>query len=696
MLATEPGPATIIALIREVEITADHWYLWPNQGTRVAGNLCHWIDLAFHLLGPGPRAVEVAVSPRVSDDPRDADAERAFTITFDDGSVATLMPTTRGDSVRGVQEQIEIRRGGLALRLDDLWRLNGLRRGLPVRHRTLWRGKGHGPMYRSAIKRFAAGDAAAYPAADLRRVGEVQLAATEAVRSGAAAAPIADLLAAGRAGSGLALQFDDPESELGRVAVEAEVAADAGTDADDVQKVLSRGSIYSIVTVVQAASVLLAIPLLTRLLDADEYGMLTAVLVAQAVLTHLAGFGMPSAVTRAYFHESGPDGARALIGAAAAVAFAVAVVAIATGPLWSQVFGTLDFGPELALAVVSAALSATLVSAQMVLQAEGRARGIRHRRRARDRRRPAQRHRRSRARLRPDRLLGRAQPRLPRRAALRWPTAGFRLRPLRAATTRRPLVTTALRVGLPTIWVGLSLYLLSAADRVVVERIEGAAAAGNYYIAYAAGSLAIFLVAAINGAWSPAIFGAEKAPPLGFLADSAVAITRIAALAAAALTLAAPLVLRLLAPADYDVDGLGGVSLLVAVSAIPTSGAQGGANLAVWRARTGRLAVSSVAAVVLNLVLCALLVRPLGLEGRRRGDADRLRLPQPRDLALDPAADPGIRARWRSPPPPLRSPSPSRWRCPPTASGCSSGRDRRRDRAAGGAHRRRRPGAQAR
>lgn len=199
MLATEPGPATIIALIREVEITADHWYLWPNQGTRVAGNLCHWIDLAFHLLGPGPRAVEVAVSPRVSDDPRDADAERAFTITFDDGSVATLMPTTRGDSVRGVQEQIEIRRGGLALRLDDLWRLNGLRRGLPVRHRTLWRGKGHGPMYRSAIKRFAAGDAAAYPAADLRRVGEVQLAATEAVRSGAAAAPIADLLAAGRA-----------------------------------------------------------------------------------------------------------------------------------------------------------------------------------------------------------------------------------------------------------------------------------------------------------------------------------------------------------------------------------------------------------------------------------------------------------------------------------------------------------------
>ena len=202
LLASESGPATIGALIREVEIAADHWYLWPNQGTRVAGNLCHWIDLAFFLLGPKRRAIEVVVSPRVSADPRDADAERAFTITFDDGSVATLVPTTRGDSVRGVQEGIEVRRGGLALRLDDLWRLSGLRRGLPLRHRTLWRGKGHGAMYRHALERFATGAAATYPVADLRRVGEVQLAATAAVRAGRSGGAIDALLAAARAREG--------------------------------------------------------------------------------------------------------------------------------------------------------------------------------------------------------------------------------------------------------------------------------------------------------------------------------------------------------------------------------------------------------------------------------------------------------------------------------------------------------------
>ena len=198
LVAAEEGPATILASIREVDITPDHWYLWPNQGTRVAGNLCHWIDLAFDLLGPERAAVEVAVSPRVSADPGDADAERAFTITFDDGSMVCLVPTTRGDSIRGVQEQIEIRRGRLAIRLDDLWHLTGVRRGVPVRRRTVWRGKAHERMYRRGLERFAAGQPAAYPLADVRRVAEVQLAATEAVRSGAPAGPVAELLEAAR------------------------------------------------------------------------------------------------------------------------------------------------------------------------------------------------------------------------------------------------------------------------------------------------------------------------------------------------------------------------------------------------------------------------------------------------------------------------------------------------------------------
>jgi predicted dehydrogenase len=198
-VARQTGPATIVATIREVDITPDHWYHWPNQGTRVAGNLCHWIDLAIHLLGRTARATSVSVSPRASSEPGGLDAERTFTILFDDGSTVTLLPTARGDSVRGVQEQIEVRRGTLTLRLDDLWKFNGLRNGTPIRRRTLWRDKGHGRMYADALARFRDGRPAAYPPEDLQRVAEIQIAATRLLESGGSEGSLPDLLAAASA-----------------------------------------------------------------------------------------------------------------------------------------------------------------------------------------------------------------------------------------------------------------------------------------------------------------------------------------------------------------------------------------------------------------------------------------------------------------------------------------------------------------
>ena len=184
MLAHVDAPRTITATIREVSIEPHHWYLWPNQGTRVAGNLCHWIDLALALVGDCGRPVAVNVSGRVDEKAGGADAERAFTLEFDDGSVATLIATSRGDGIRGVQERIDIRAGGLSLHLDDLWRLEVLRAGKIRRHRTLWRDKGHQTMYQEALGRFARGEDAVYPLRDLELVGATQLAATELVTSG--------------------------------------------------------------------------------------------------------------------------------------------------------------------------------------------------------------------------------------------------------------------------------------------------------------------------------------------------------------------------------------------------------------------------------------------------------------------------------------------------------------------------------
>jgi predicted dehydrogenase len=192
LLAEQTGPFTIVCTIREVSIEPHHWYLWPNQGTRVAGNLCHWIDLAIFLIGPNAQPVGVTASPQVVPDAIGNDAERSFSIEFSDGSVVVLIATGRGDHVRGVQELIEARRGPLTVRLDDLWRMAVVREGRASSRRTLWRDKGHHRMYREALARFERGDPAAYPIEDLVVASSIQIATSKLATSGEARAEIRD------------------------------------------------------------------------------------------------------------------------------------------------------------------------------------------------------------------------------------------------------------------------------------------------------------------------------------------------------------------------------------------------------------------------------------------------------------------------------------------------------------------------
>ena len=159
-LAQEPGPFTMVASARENAIPRSHWYLWPNQGTRVTGNLTHWIDLSVLLAGCDVREVAASGTP-----------ERAgVVVSFINGSVATLGASVDGDALRGVQEQIEIRTASRTLRIHDFTRLEviggGLRRSRVHRERQ----KGHDQMYRSLRERWLGDGPPLYPTDDIARV----------------------------------------------------------------------------------------------------------------------------------------------------------------------------------------------------------------------------------------------------------------------------------------------------------------------------------------------------------------------------------------------------------------------------------------------------------------------------------------------------------------------------------------------
>jgi predicted dehydrogenase len=182
-LLRESGPTTISCVVKELSFERDHWYFWPNQGTRITGNLCHWIDLAVYLIAGNPLPVSLSMSPRVPGSEPGSDEERVLTVTFEDGSLLTVLGTTRGDDIRGVQEQMDIRRGHVSITIDDLWKLRVRSEGIERYSRTLFRDKAHTGMYREGLGRVVADKPSAYSVRDMVVVSAIQIAASDLVRN---------------------------------------------------------------------------------------------------------------------------------------------------------------------------------------------------------------------------------------------------------------------------------------------------------------------------------------------------------------------------------------------------------------------------------------------------------------------------------------------------------------------------------
>jgi predicted dehydrogenase len=193
-LRQESGPTSISCIVKELFFESDHWYFWPNQGTRITGNLCHWIDLAVFLLEGRPMPVSLTLSPRMPGTDPGSDEERVLTVSFDDGSLLTVLGTTRGDDIRGVQEHIDIRRGHTTITIDDLWKMRIRSGGIDRYSRMLFRDKAHTAMYREALGRIVAGQPAVYPVRDMIIVSAIQIAASDLARTDQRAAELPDWL----------------------------------------------------------------------------------------------------------------------------------------------------------------------------------------------------------------------------------------------------------------------------------------------------------------------------------------------------------------------------------------------------------------------------------------------------------------------------------------------------------------------
>jgi len=163
------------------EIPDDHWYFAEEEGGRVAGNLCHWLDLSMQLIGE-EQVFPCTLIPSSRPDSR---SDFALTIDCADGSLVSLSFSAKGHTFEGVREVMNAHRGNSLVLLrdfEDTRILKGMHR---ERFRTRLRQHGHKEnilnSFRGALSADGTGgESLSY----VRNSGFLTLGAREALASG--------------------------------------------------------------------------------------------------------------------------------------------------------------------------------------------------------------------------------------------------------------------------------------------------------------------------------------------------------------------------------------------------------------------------------------------------------------------------------------------------------------------------------
>jgi predicted dehydrogenase len=135
-LAAESGPGMYSWFIVGHELGPDHWYLNPQEGGRVLGNICHWTDFILRIVPRNPFPIRINPTCSSQDDP-------AIAFTFPDGTIAVICFSSKSYTFEGIRERFSAQKGNCLIFLDDFQRLTVEVIERKWRYRSLRRNQGH-------------------------------------------------------------------------------------------------------------------------------------------------------------------------------------------------------------------------------------------------------------------------------------------------------------------------------------------------------------------------------------------------------------------------------------------------------------------------------------------------------------------------------------------------------------------------
>lgn len=370
------------------------------------------------------------------------------------------------------------------------------------------------------------------------------------------------------------------------------------------------GAIYVVGTIAQRGLAVLLLPLVTRVLGVDEFGVAGTAAALATLLGLVYGLGLNFAIVRVYYDDdrSAPTaGWAAVVRAQAGMALLLAAATYITGPWWSGVFAEIGWVAALKIAVLYAWLTAIQATIHGVLRAAER----------------------------PIAFLVVTTLQVVLGTVLgivfagTWGAAGYiaglttgtglAVAVGLALTYRRPawsrhVLIAGLALSLPALLHQLSGWGIDTADRLLVAAFLGVQEVAQYQVAYLLGTAMILLLTAFQSAWAPHFIGRltaeqRRVVPTAIIVPVTVTVT----FATGLVVLAAPYLFSLLAPPSFGSATT--VTAVVASATLSRASYFVAVVVLLEQRKTGRLATASLLGMVVNIGLNLLLIPVWGLEG---------------------------------------------------------------------------------
>jgi O-antigen/teichoic acid export membrane protein len=431
-----------------------------------------------------------------------------------------------------------------------------------------------------------------------------------------------------------------------RVPAAVPAPAPASPEPPAESRLFGRGLLYVVVWSLQLVAGTVVSPVLAHLLGVSDFGALASAQAIFQVVSVLALLGLDQALVLQHAEDGDARAARGLVAVGLVVSFVATGAALVSVPLWA---GAAGFGPDHDLLLVVLLWTAPSAAVQVMLAlllAEDRFRAFATT---------------SIVSAVGGQVIGLTLLLTLGGGALTYAwgsvvsqTLAMLLglvltRPRLRGLVDRGVTRRAIAFGVPLALASLAYFVLNAGDRIVLQRLLGPDAVGQYQVAYVVGSSVILMLSFTSNAWAPHFARMRDAVERTALAvRSRDEIYRLLNPVVLAITLVTPFAMPILVPASFDPTSLVVVVWVVALTAYPaTAGGASGRLLTIER-KAGTIGVITAVAAAVNVGLNFLLVPLLGILGAAVATVIAYSVLSALQLRVLPT-----RASWRGAPAPL-------------------------------------------